>query len=81
MPPSAADVNTAPQQRRDSATASFVTGLVLGAGGGGRGGRPKQLGADGARTRVGPVGGVARAAGGAQLIGAVGGAAPEGGAG
>ena len=62
MPPSAADVNKAPQQRRDSATASFVTGLVLGAGGSRRLGRPKQLLAYGDGTLLGHVVGVARSA-------------------
>ena len=77
MPPSAADVNKAPQQRRDSATASFVTGLVLGAGGSRRLGRPKQLLAYGDGTLLGHVVGVARSAGFDQLIVAIGGAADE----
>ena len=77
MPPSAADVNKAPQQRRDSATASFLTGLVLGAGGSRRLGRPKQLLAYGDGTLLGHVVGVARSAGFDQLIVAIGGAADE----
>ena len=77
MPPSAAEVNKAPQRRRDSATASFVTGLVLGAGGSRRLGRPKQLLAYGDRTLLGHVVGVARSAGFEQLIVAIGGAADE----
>ena len=77
MPPSAADVNKAPHQRRDSATASFVTGLVLGAGGSRRLGRPKQLLAYGDGTLLGHVVGVARSAGFDQLIVAIGGAADE----
>jgi len=77
VPPSAADVNKAPQQRRDSATASFVTGLVLGAGGSRRLGRPKQLLAYGDGTLLGHVVGIARSAGFDQLIVAIGGAADE----
>ncbi|MET0926777.1 MAG: nucleotidyltransferase family protein [Solirubrobacterales bacterium] len=70
-------MNKAPQQRRDSATASFVTGLVLGAGGSRRLGRPKQLLAYGDGTLLGHVVGVARSAGFDQLIVAIGGAADE----
>ena len=70
-------MNKAPQQRRDSATASFVTGLVLGAGGSRRRGRPKQLLAYGDGTLLGHVVGVARSAGFDQLIVAIGGAADE----
>ncbi|MET0127862.1 MAG: nucleotidyltransferase family protein [Solirubrobacterales bacterium] len=70
-------MNKAPQKRRDSATASFVTGLVLGAGGSRRLGRPKQLLAYGDGTLLGHVVGVARSAGFDQLIVAIGGAADE----
>jgi molybdenum cofactor cytidylyltransferase len=70
-------MNEAPQQRRDSAAASWATGLVLGAGGSKRLGRPKQLLAYGDGTLLGHVVGVARGAGFDQLIVAVGGAADE----
>jgi molybdenum cofactor cytidylyltransferase len=63
MPPSPAD--------------TYVTGLVLGAGGSKRLGRPKQLLAYGDGTLLGHVVGVARGAGFDQLIVAVGGAADE----
>jgi molybdenum cofactor cytidylyltransferase len=61
MPPSPAD--------------SFITGLVLGAGGSKRLGRPKQLLAYGDGTLLGHVVGVARETGFDQLIVAIGGAA------
>lgn len=80
MPPSPAE-NKAPQRRRDSAplrsTSRLVTGLVLGAGGSKRLGRPKQLLAYGDGTVLGHVVGVARSAGFDQLIVAIGGAADE----
>ena len=60
-----------------SAAEPFVTGLVLGAGGSRRLGRPKQLLAYGDGTLLGHVVGVARAAGFDQLIVAIGGAADE----
>ncbi len=63
MPPSPAD--------------RFVTGLVLGAGGSKRLGRPKQLLAYGDGTLLGHVVGVARSAAFDQLIVAIGGAADE----
>jgi molybdenum cofactor cytidylyltransferase len=63
MPPSPAD--------------PFVTGLVLGAGGSKRLGRPKQLLAYGDDTLLGHVVGVARGAGFDQLIVAIGGAAGD----
>ena len=63
MPPSPAD--------------AFVTGLVLGAGGSKRLGRPKQLLPYGDGTLLGHVVGVARSAGFDQLIVAIGGAADE----
>jgi molybdenum cofactor cytidylyltransferase len=63
MPPSPAD--------------SFITGLVLGAGGSKRLGRPKQLLAYGDGTLLGHVVGVARNAGFDQLIVAIGGAADD----
>ncbi len=53
----------------------FVTGLVLGAGGSKRLGRPKQLLAYGDETLLGHVVGVARSASFDQLIVAIGGAA------
>jgi molybdenum cofactor cytidylyltransferase len=55
----------------------FVTGLVLGAGGSKRLGRPKQLLAYGDGTLLGHVVGVAHSAGFDQLIVAIGGAADE----
>ena len=55
----------------------FVTGLVLGAGGSKRLGRPKQLLAYGDGTLLGHVVGVARACGFDQMIVAIGGAADE----
>jgi len=60
-----------------SAAEPFVTGLVLGAGGSRRLGRPKQLLAYGDGTLLGHVVGVARSAGFDQLIVAIGGAADE----
>lgn len=60
-----------------SAANRFVTGLVLGAGGSTRLGRPKQLLAYGDGTLLGHVVGVAREAGFDQLIVAIGGAADE----
>jgi molybdenum cofactor cytidylyltransferase len=56
---------------------SFVTGLVLGAGGSRRLGRPKQLLAYGDGTLLGHVVGVARECGFDQTIVALGGAADE----
>jgi molybdenum cofactor cytidylyltransferase len=58
-------------------TEPFVTGLVLGAGGSRRLGRPKQLLPYGAGTLLGHVVGVARACPFAQLIVALGGSADE----
>jgi molybdenum cofactor cytidylyltransferase len=58
-------------------TDPFVTGLVLGAGGSRRLGRPKQLLPYGAGTLLGHVVGVARACPFAQLIVALGGSADE----
>lgn len=55
----------------------FVTGLVLGAGGSSRLGRPKQLLAYGDGTLLGHVVGVARACELDQLVVAIGGAADE----
>lgn len=55
----------------------FVTGLVLGAGGSARLGRPKQLLAYGDGTLLGHVLDVARSAGFNQIIAALGGAADE----
>ena len=75
MPPLPAERNQAPQRGRDPATASWVTGLVLAAGGSKRLGRPKQLLAYGDETLLGHVVGVARGAGFDQLIVAIGGAA------
>ncbi len=60
-----------------SAAEPFITGLVLGAGGSRRLGRPKQLLAYGDGTLLGHVVGVARSAGFDQLIVAIGGAADE----
>ncbi|HEY3765672.1 MAG TPA: nucleotidyltransferase family protein [Gaiellales bacterium] len=56
---------------------AFVTGLVLGAGGSSRLGRPKQLLAYGAGTLLGHVVSVARACDFDQLVVAIGGAADE----
>lgn len=58
-------------------TARFVTGLVLGAGGSTRLGRPKQLLPYGSGTLLGHVVGVARASAFDQLVVAIGGAADE----
>jgi molybdenum cofactor cytidylyltransferase len=58
-------------------TQAFVTGLVLGAGGSERLGRPKQLLAYGEGTLLGHVVGVARAAPFDQLVVALGGAADD----
>jgi molybdenum cofactor cytidylyltransferase len=58
-------------------TDRFVTGLVLGAGGSSRLGRPKQLLPYGDGTLLGHVVGVARAAGFEQTIVAIGGAADD----
>ena len=58
-------------------TPAFVTGLVLGAGGSQRLGRPKQLLAYGDGTLLGHVVGVARACPFDQLVVALGGAAGE----
>ena len=58
-------------------TEPFVAGLVLGAGGSSRLGRPKQLLAYGDGTLLGHVVGVARSAGFDQMIVAIGGAADE----
>lgn len=55
----------------------FVTGLVLGAGGSKRLGRPKQLLAYGGGTLLGHVAGVARGCGFQQTIVAIGGSADE----
>jgi molybdenum cofactor cytidylyltransferase len=55
----------------------FVAGLVLGAGGSTRLGRPKQLLAYGDGTLLGHVVGIARACGFEQTIAAIGGAAEE----
>jgi molybdenum cofactor cytidylyltransferase len=63
MPPSRAD--------------AFVTGLVLGAGGSKRLGRPKQLLAYGDGTLLGHVVGTARRCGFQQMLVAIGGAADE----
>src|SRR6476620_5185605 len=63
MPPSRAD--------------SFVTGLVLGAGGSKRLGRPKQLLAYGDGTLLGHVVDVARGCGFGQTLVAIGGSAGE----
>jgi molybdenum cofactor cytidylyltransferase len=60
-----------------SPTDGFVTGLVLGAGGSARLGRPKQLLPYGDTTLLGHVAGVARACAFDQLIVAIGGAAGE----
>ena len=60
-----------------SSTDGFVTGLVLGAGGSARLGRPKQLLPYGDTTLLGHVAGVARACAFDQLIVAIGGAAGE----
>ena len=58
-------------------TDPFVTGLVLGAGGSSRLGRPKQLLPYGAGTLLGHVVGVARASGFDQTIVAIGGSADD----
>jgi molybdenum cofactor cytidylyltransferase len=58
-------------------TDPFVTGLVLGAGGSSRLGRPKQLLPYGAGTLLGHVVGVARSAGFDQTIVAIGGSAHD----
>jgi len=58
-------------------TESFVTGLVLGAGGSSRLGRPKQLLPYGEGTLLGHVVGVARGCTFDQLVVAIGGAADE----
>jgi molybdenum cofactor cytidylyltransferase len=58
-------------------TDPFVCGLVLGAGGSKRLGRPKQLLPYGDGTLLGHVVGVARASGPDQLVVAIGGAADE----
>ncbi len=60
-----------------SQTDPFVTGLVLGAGGSKRLGRPKQLLAYGDDTLLGHVVGVARSCGFHQLIVALGGSSDE----
>lgn len=60
-----------------SPTDGFVAGLVLGAGGSARLGRPKQLLPYGDTTLLGHVAGVARACAFDQLIVAIGGAAGE----
>ena len=60
-----------------SPTDTFVTGLVLGAGGSRRLGRPKQLLPYGGGTLLGHVVGVARASRFDQLIVAIGGAADD----
>ena len=58
-------------------TEPFVAGLVLGAGGSSRLGRPKQLLAYGDGTLLGHVVGVARACAFDQLVVAIGGSADE----
>ncbi len=60
-----------------SATEPFVTGLVLGAGGSSRLGRPKQLLPYGDGTLLGHVVGVARACPFDQMVVAIGGSADE----
>jgi molybdenum cofactor cytidylyltransferase len=62
---------------RPPPTDPFVTGLVLGAGGSSRLGRPKQLLPYGPGTLLGHVVGVARAAGFDQTIVAIGGSADD----
>ena len=60
-----------------SATEPFVTGLVLGAGGSSRLGRPKQLLPYGDGTLLGHVVGVAGACSFDQMVVAIGGSADE----
>ena len=66
-----------PRGVSDRRIQAFVTGLVLGAGGSKRLGRPKQLLPYGDGTLLGHVVGVARACGFAQTLVAIGGAADD----